>query len=88
MQNLVEEVEILYSGYISKRYTNIRILNDLDIPHGFGFADGIYQDNKEKVSDQFSPTDNFTKFLIYGKLLEYDNEPPTNDESNDKNRNF
>ena len=83
MQNMVEQSEIIYQNYIDKRYTNIAILNDLNIIHGFGFADGIYHDDGLKPSDQFSPTDNFTKFLIYSKLWELKNEPPRDDEIND-----
>jgi len=83
MQNMVDKAEILYDSYRNKRYTNIGILNDMDIVHGFGFADGIYRDDKEKSSNQFSPTDNFTKFLIYSKLWELKNEPPRDDEIND-----
>lgn len=70
MQNMIDAAEVLYDSYRNKRYTNIAMLNDLDIVHGFGFADGIYKDNNSDQLDQFTPTDSFTKFLIYSKMME------------------
>jgi len=68
MRYKIEQSKDVHKTLSDLDYSNIEILNKLDIPHGYP----IKNDNSVGFED-LEPNDDFTQFLILSKLLrDYD----------------
>tara|TARA_R110000803_G_scaffold36896_6_gene79364 strand:+ start:4919 stop:5146 length:228 start_codon:yes stop_codon:yes gene_type:complete len=64
MRNQIKQSKELFNSFVNDKYSNIQMLNFLDIPHAYPIPDEL-----GNGIIHLEPTDDFTQFLILSEIM-------------------